>query len=209
MNEIKTHTITIGDSLQKLARLYGVEDWIDIALVNELHSPYIDSVFQSTDHLNDDGVAKIGDIIIIPNLESSKVVSNHRNEEVESLAYGIDLNLFGEENEELSFEINDIALSKGLDNLAQQLKIRLSTKKGSILLHPDFGSDLYKYTGKLSKYEDRNKIVYEVEKCLRSDFRVKEVSNIEIESKNGNNYVSATITPIEPGQPFKLYKYLR
>lgn len=214
MRGLKTHTVTIGDSLQKLARLYEIDDWRDIAQVNNLHSPYIDSVFQSNDYLDDEGVAKVGDVILIPNLNGIRHISKSKDEELESLAYGIDLDLYGdnivstEEEGSLSIEGTDVKLAKGLDNLAQQLKIRLGTKKGALLLHPDFGSNIHKYTGKLDRFEDRNKLIFEAESCLRSDFRVKDVKNLKIFPENGYNYLLAEIIPIEPGQPFKLYKFL-
>lgn len=212
---IQTHTITIGDSLQKIARLYGVDDWRDIAQLNNLHTPYIDSVFQSTDYEDNERVAKIGDIILIPNLASNTVITKRVDEEIEALAYGIDLDLYNgetamtEKEGALFIENNDIALAQGMSNLAQQLTIRLSTKKGALLLHPEFGSNLYKYNGKLDNTNTKNKIVFEVESCLRSDFRVKEVNNIDLETKDGAVYVVAKIVPIEPGQPFKLYKFIK
>lgn len=214
MEGLQTHKVAPRDSLQKISRLYGIEDWREIAELNGLHSPYIDSVFMSEEYKDDPKVAKVGTILLIPVMGVNYSTPKMQRDVVEQLAYGLDLDLYGdepvltEEEGELSYASGDIALAEGLHNLAQQLTIRLSTKEGALLLHPDFGSRLYLYTGKLDDQTTRNKIAFEVERCLRSDFRVKEVRDIEVVQIEGGNAVTATVIPVPPGEPFKLYKYL-
>lgn len=214
MKGLQTHKISIGDSLQKIARLYEVSDWRDIAEVNGLESPYIDSVFQSQEY-EDRRVAKLGDIILIPSFSNNSQIKNIKaNEEIQELSYGLDLDLYNNEvvqntvKGELSEELTDIKLCGGLKNLSQQLLTKLSVKKGALLLHPEFGSNLHLYMNKLDKQEDRNKIIFEIERCLREDFRVKEVKDIEIIKVKNGNYAKIKIIPIEPGEPFEIKKFL-
>lgn len=213
MHGLKTHRITEGDSLQKLARLYSIDNWRQIAIINNLEEPYIDSVFKSQEHINNPNVAKIGDIILLPKPNGENIrVSKRRNKEIESLAYGIDIDINGEfpvgtvTQGEVQ-EVRDIKLVAGIDNLAQQLNTRLTTKLGSLLTHPDYGSSLYRYNGRLNKPENDNKVIFEVESCIRTDFRVKDVLNVRVRHERDKRYVSCTVIPIEPGTPFK-YEYI-
>ena len=215
MKGLQTHRITHGDSLQKLARLYKVEDWRDIAIVNRLTPPYIDAVFGSTKYENDNGVAKIGDTIIIPSFKNNSQVPDRKAEkEIEILSYGEDLDLYKNDvvehrvKGELSETGTDIKTAAGLSNLAQQLLSRLSVKQGALLMHPEFGSNLHKYVGKLDRQEDRNKALWDAERCLRTDFRVKEVADITIEKVTGGNALRARIIPIAPGEPFVIKYFI-
>lgn len=210
---LKTHKVTIGDSLQKLARMYNIENWQEIAELNSLTSPYIDSRFPLEGE-SSEGIARVGDILVIPSLGTVDVVTHKNNREVEALAYGKDLDLY--HNEPVFHDVKghlkegdrDIKTVTGLENLAQQLMTRLSVKKGALLMHPDFGSNLHLYAGKLDSQENRNKIMWEVESCIRSDFRVNDVIDINVVFKSGKTYVQAKIIPIEPGSPFDLTYYL-
>ncbi|NLY08532.1 MAG: LysM peptidoglycan-binding domain-containing protein [Tissierellia bacterium] len=212
MKKIRTHTVTIGDSLQKLARIYNIEDWRIIAELNELDSPYIDSVFPNDSNYGDKNVAIVGSVILIPSLTIADDIPKHKDNEIQSLAYGRDLDLYGNKPSsmrvkgELSEERGDIKIAEGLSNLAQQLMTRLSVKKGALLLHPDYGSDLDKYLGNLDTMENRNKIAFEIESCLRTDLRVKDVLGVEIVDIDGALYATGKIIPIEPGDPFS-FKY--
>ncbi|MBU5669502.1 DUF2634 domain-containing protein [Peptoniphilus sp. MSJ-1] len=213
MHGLKTHRITEGDSLQKLARLYDIEDWRQITILNSLEEPYIDSVFFSDTYKDNPKVAKIGDIILLPKPNGDDInISNRRNEEIESLAYGIDIDINGDLPVATTIqgeirEGGDIKLVAGVNNLAQQLNTRLTTKRGSLIEHPDYGSDLYKYNGLLDNGRTDNKVIFEVESCIREDFRVKDVTNIKLIHKGSARYVSCTVIPIEPGTPFK-YEYI-
>lgn len=208
MKGLQTHVVTKGDSLQKLARMYGVDKWWKIAEINDLDPPYLDSEFPPV-RTYEGNVAKVGDLILIPTFNTNALYKDVKNEEIENLAYGSDLKIYTK-NELRENRIKghtrqglkDIELAKGLENLAQQLSSRLSVNKGALLMHPDYGSDLYKYVGTKDTQETRNKIAFEVESCLRSDFRVKEVLDISLKEEGEGLIVNARIVPIEPGQPF-------
>lgn len=215
MKGFKTHAITLGDSLQKLARMYGVENWQDIAEINGLTSPYIDSTFPCYKEY-EGKVLKIGDILLIPSRTAYD--NNHKRieqKEIETLAYGNDLDLYthhianSDFKGHLSEGANDVLLAEGLDNLAQQLETRLTVKKGALLMHPKYGSELYKFIGAHDSIENRNKIMFEVESCVRTDFRVKDISNIRIDFKDNCTIVTALITPISPAKPFNFSYYIK
>ena len=99
----------------------------------------------------------------------------------------------------------DIKLSEGINNLRQQLVIRLGTPKGALLLHPEFGSNITDYIGKRITVELLTKIKLEVQECLLGDFRVLGVSDVTVVGKNSGVYVECFVQPIEPySTPFRL-----
>lgn len=209
---LQTHKINVGDSLQKIARLYGVKDWREIAELNNLHAPYILAAIENQEE-KDPQVAYFGDILLIP-AKKGTILPKNRNEEIEALAYGIDLDLYQEGPGNMDYKgqledaAGDIRLAQGLKNLAQQLTTRLSVKKGALLNHPDFGSELYKYEGRLGSVEVDNKVLFEVEHVLRSDTRVKDILDLEIEKTSRGRTIKAKIQPVEPGQPFDYQYYI-
>lgn len=211
MKGLITHRVTIGDSLQKLARMYNIDDWRLIAEINELEEPYINSVLEDKSFRENKYVANVGDIILIPSQQAYKVASREKQEEIEAEAYGRDLDLYhgvAAQDTVKGYVTygKDVDTVEGIPNLAQQLMSRLSVNKGSLLLHKEFGSNLYKYLGKLHSQENINKIRWEVESCLRSDYRVSDVKDLKAQVIDNNVYITAKVIPITPGKPFE-FKY--
>lgn len=213
MRGIVTHKIKIGDSLQKLARLYQVKDWRSIAEINELEPPYIDSVYESTVYRDNPYVACVGDTIVIPSARAY-ALSNRTEAEIENESYGRDLDLYDDKPVEqiVKGELRgsrDVNVVSGIANLAQQLMTLLTVKRGGLLLHPDYGSNLHLYVGNRDSIATRNKIRFEVESCLRSDFRVEDVQDIEVERYDDSYVVTAKIIPIPPHSEFDFEYKLR
>lgn len=211
------HTVGAGDTIQAIGLLYGV-DWTELVTINGLEYPYIDDDLYINENESLDGVAKIGSKLVIPtagiNIPNK---TNNSSEEIEKYAFGSDLDLFSLEETEthvVNLEVEgqltddtkgDIKLSEGIANLRQQLILRLGTPKGALLLHPEFGSKIYRYIGKRITVELLTKIKLEVQECLLGDFRVLGVSNITVVGKNRGIYVECFVHPIEPySTPFRL-----
>lgn len=214
------HTVGAGDTIQAIGLLYGV-DWTELVEINGLEYPYIDDDLYINENESLDGVAKIGSKLVIPtpgiNIPNK---TNNSSVEIEKYAFGCDLDLFSLEetqNHTINLEVEgqltddnkgDIKLSEGIANLRQQLTIRLGTPKGSLLLHPEFGSNILNYIGARTTVELLNKIKLEVQECLLGDFRVLGVSNITVIGKDRGIYVECFIHPTEPySSPFRLSHY--
>ena len=208
-----THVIQVGDSLQKIARMYGLDDWRKLVYANNLEYPYIHDVINS-DTTTGDGVLKVGDKMIIPSLKYSTSVNNLRIDNVEKQAYGCDLDLYSydsgdgqvknlESKGELSSNNGDLKLSEGVKNLHQRLLIRLSVAKGSMILHPDFGSDIDKYVGLKGTPQNLIKLQLSVQESILSDELVEQVKDLTIAVSNGVLSVDCEIIPIPPYSPFK------
>lgn len=210
MSELRTHQVRPGDSLQKIARIYEIDYWQEVAELNQLQAPYIDSSFPVPETKEKD-VKYVGEHLIVPSTFHS-VQSLKDVTEVERLAYGQDLSLYPDQlaihhEKGTLTEGTDLQRVEGLKNLSQQLLTSLSVNKGDLLLHPEFGSDLYLMVGLKDNLATRNKIRFEIERVIRSDFRVAGVKDIEVQSINGNYQVTATVVPRPPGSPFD-FKYI-
>lgn len=211
-----THVVTDGDTIQSIGLFYNV-NWTEIVTLNGLNYPYVVTDLYDTEFTYQNDVAKIGTKLLIPNNLTVPVKSIGSSKEIEKYAYGSDLDLyttersvFGNTNLESEGQLTDdgegdVLLVQGLDNLSQQLITRLGTEKGSLLLHPEYGSNLLSYVGKKILKEQLIDIKLEVQECLLSDFRVQSVGKIDVWFKDTSTRVEAEVYPIEPySKPFLL-----
>lgn len=210
------HTVTEGDTIQSIGLLYGV-DWTKLVTVNGLEYPYINCNVTEDEYTEKDTVANIGSKLVIP-FDGIQVPNktNNSSKEIEKYNFGCDLDLFsslesanGVINLESSGELTDntegdVRLSEGINNLRQQLILRLGTPKGTLLLHPDFGSNILDYIGGKTTVERLIKIKLEVQESILSDFRVLAVSNITVEFKKGGVFVDCVVHPDGNYSVFKL-----
>lgn len=212
-----THTVGAGDTIQKIGSLYNV-DWTKIVSVNGLQYPYVDATVAYNPYEDVDTVAKIGTLLVIP-VEGVMlpVLTNGDQETVERYAFGGDLDIFDYVKQEygqvIPLEIQgeltdnhqgDLKLSEGIQNLAQQLIIRLGTPVGALPLHPEFGTNINKYIGKRMSVETLTKIRLEVQESILRDFRVAGVGDVTVEARSGGVWVDAMIQPIDPYGVFRL-----
>ena len=207
-----THVVQSGDSLQRLAILYGIDDWREIAYFNKLDPPYISNEVINTYPGN---VAHVGTILYIPTYDyaTSPKIDGISQELIEQQAYGCDLDIYTatddngklkniETKGECSALDNDLRLVKGIENLKQSLQIRLSTEKGSLMLHPEFGSNLGNMCGLKGSTENLTKMLLEAQECLLSDFRVSGLSNLKLEKTERSVVIDCVIIPIPPFPQF-------
>lgn len=165
MADYKQHIISQGDTLQSIAqRYYGdVNEWHTIKDYNNLKYPYI--VKKGEEHIaNPENVVMVGSTITIP-IEQSLIDVNTDNftrrdiNNVLDLVLGRDLSMidtpYDYEERGLQDEIfslnsknGDVSTVRGVQNLKQAVMARLLTPKGSLLLHPNYGSELHKIIGK-------------------------------------------------------------
>ncbi len=192
----KKHVVQHEETMQAIAqRYYGdVSYWIDLVEHNNLKYPYI--VETDEEKMQDpERLASTGDTIIIP-IESdltdvsAKEINSRDRDVLVELALGRDLNITADEkyfNEHgtsdniLAFSTNgngDLDTVKGIDNMKQQLQARLLTPRGSLMLHPNYGSDLHNLFG-LNIPEQATLIEMEVLRTLTADNRVKSANLVD------------------------------
>lgn len=200
----KKHTVTYGDTMQSISQRYfnDTSYWIDLIEHNNLKYPYIvdneEEKLKDTYHL-----VTIGDTIIIPTEEhlsdvAIKEISKKDRDTLVELALGRDLNItedekyfneHGTSDEILGFngdKSGDLDTLVAIENMKQQLQTKLLTPKGSLMLHPDYGSEIHNLFGKAIP-EQGVLIELEVIRTLMTDTRVKAVNSLGWKI-NGNQY---------------------
>jgi len=162
MARFKKYTIQQGDTLQSIAarELGDANSWVDLFQYNDLQYPYIVDTAQEK-HKNLEHLVMLGDQIVIPiettigDINPLDLMQEDKRQ-VENLVLGSDLNLTsffdrykdkGTQDDILELSGNykngDIAVTQGQQNVKQAIIMRLLTPLGSILLHPDYGSNLH------------------------------------------------------------------
>lgn len=224
-----THIVCVGDSLQKIAVKYGISDWREIAYINDLQYPYIDDDItspmqvgntyvsgESARTIDSSKVAKVGDSLLIPsfNYTTAPAYSQVNQEELEKLAYGSDLDIYGydymneqvmdlsEKGELSETSSGDIRLAEGVRNLRQQLLIELSTPLGALILHPDFGSTIREMNGMKTTKQTLTKIALEAQRVILKNFRVSGIKDMEVTKVDTASRIKCTIVPISPYSAF-------
>ena len=211
-----THIVRDGDTIQSIGTLYNV-DWTEIATMNGLNYPYVVAELFDDIYRYRNDIAHIGTKLTIPNNQTIPVKSKDVTDSDEIYAYGCDLEIYsydasplGNVNLENEGHITDngngdLKITKGIRNLSQQIITRLGTEKGSLMLHPEYGSDLLKYIGKTITQELLIDIKLEVIETIMSDFRVKGVGQVDVYFTNTSVRVEAEIFPIDTStSPFLL-----
>lgn len=218
----KTDVITKGDTLQSLAfkHFQDVDAWYDIADLNNLEYPYI----VQTNHekvQNPEHLASVGDRIKIPienEVEALAVenMTDFATSSIYDITLGMDLatkfsieGRYDEAHVELKGnEANtDLDNVTGMDNLKQSLYLRIMTRKGTLLLHPNYGSLVPYYLGKKVSEDSLSDIVIELERAITTDTRVHEVKNIDAKIDSNGIFVALSITPIDKQEAFNLFLY--
>jgi phage baseplate assembly protein W len=107
-------------------------------------------------------------------------------------AYGVDI---GTDDQKISIGTkSDLSLAAGVSNLIQALSRLITTKKGSYILHPFYGSNLHHYIGEPISSELLALITAEVKDTLLQDVRVKSVDNVHIDVYRDQVMISCQIT---------------
>lgn len=216
MARYSKYTIVQGDTPQSVAhKATGtIHNWFKIVSYNGLAYPYI---VQSVEEKmkNPDKLATIGDILVVP-LESTldsidpNTLSNQEKMRIQELALGTDLSMVSDsrdwENSGGSDNVmalahnsrGDLRLEVGVDNLRQATIARLMTEKGSLLMHPTYGSELYSLFDKAT-VEQAKLIEIEVHRTMLSDSRVSSVETVlsEIEGSTYRGQFTAEVQSLE------------
>lgn len=191
MARYKKYTISPQDTLQTIAQheMGSISGWEDIAEYNNLEYPYIVDTLEEK-LTNSEHLVTTGDIIIIPievDLLDTNVDSlGHRDRElIMGLALGRDIAmeyqeesagnkaLHGESFGLATTDRGDLKTVSGIENLKQAVINQLLTPRGTLLLHPNYGSDLYRYIGRQATHENMVMIEDEILATIQQDLRVE------------------------------------
>lgn len=209
MARYRKHYISYGDTIQSIAHVTtgSVAGWRDIVRHNNLKYPYIvDSVeekLESPEHL-----VTYGDHLIIPVESSLEDVNPYAlnlgdQDTIYDMTLGIDLNILEEDFALTADNQGDLQVSRGVNNLKQALIMQLMTPRGTLLLHPQYGSNIHNLFGKATA---QNAIVIENEilATLKQDSRVGSVQAVN-STISRDTYIGEFIVEIPTlGESFQL-----
>lgn len=216
MARYKKHQIIHGETIQSIAQREtgSVDDWIKIAEYNNLMYPYIVETVEEKLQ-NVERLATYGDELIIPiqaSLLDTDVYKLSRRDQdfIMSLALGRDLSMTslpenytsrGTSDEILELTHNghgDLRTSQGAENIKQATISRLLTARGSVILHPEYGSDLHLLFGKAT-VEQMKLISIEICRTVLTDSRVSECVLVDhtIEGDTYSGTYQATVNTLQ------------
>lgn len=219
----KRDTIRDGDTLQQIQfRNFGtIDGWYDdLAQLNNLEYPYI--VNTSAEKLkNPAHLLTVGDLIKLPSqndLQSATLddLSVYATDNMYDVTMGMDLKvelnqgqLFDENSAELvpNSKHTDLDTVKGIETLRQSLFLRLMTRKGTLLMHPNYGSYIPDYIGKPITKDTLADIGVEMQRTITTDDRVEDVSIIASKIEHQQIFVAVRIKPISAQQAFDIFLY--
>lgn len=214
--------------------LGDVTQWHTLAQANNLQYPYIVNSSQDK-LTNVGHLVSIGDTIVIPIISDlagvdaeSLTKRDHKN--IMTTILGTDLkvngspayfNPHGVDNNILQLsgttryredkvaggyrKSRDLALVSGLENIKQTLLLHILTPKGSLVMHPDYGSNIQDIIGSPTGDQTAINITNELSRCLLSDSRIENVSLITYNLDGENYHSSWNVTLQDFNEDFILY----
>jgi len=174
-----------GDTIQSLAAKYmgDANDWILIAVANQLQSPYITNGAKLPGTLQPGSkfIIPISDTASVPNVFSTGEVALGKSQ---AEAYmGTDFELVRLANGTYGWQIDaaggstDVHKVSGVNNLGQSFEGRMRTEQGTNILYPNLG--MPRMVGVKNFGEKLVDARYEVRRQLMSDSRVEQLAGIK------------------------------
>lgn len=226
MSSYKHYVIQQSDaSMQSIAqKLYqDMSKWRMLVHLNDLQYPYL--VKTPEEKLNNpEHLLTWGDMLLLPN-DNDVISQANANKIVESntahyqpvyydttLGMDLKLNISTDAPESEQFgvlESNGHSFERviGVDNLKQSLINRILTRRGTLLMHPRYGSQLPNLLGKPMNKQLLADAARELNRVILTDPRVKKVKITKELLTYDQIYLDATITPIDYDTAFDLYLY--
>lgn len=195
MSGFRTAVVLIGDTVQRLAlrELGDATRWVDIALLNELRSPF----FVDDPALAGDGVIAAGGTVLLP--VEAAVPSGDQDDPFYS-----DVRLL---RGELLVENGDLSLVSGVANLVQALGNRVVVEKRELMFHPEYGCWVSTLLGQVNGPTAGSIAAFYVKSSLLEDDRVRSVDQITADVIGDQIKVMAVVTPTY-GESFDFSKVI-
>lgn len=217
----KTYTLREGDTLQMIAQteLGSVDKWRDIVDINNLNYPYIVKTSQEKVK-NPEHLLTFGDSLKLPiantitklQMDDFNKVDQHY---IYDTALGVDIAMeiqadlgLDDEIAYLKETLNTGGLMSfgGINNLQQSLTMRLLTRKGSLLRHPNYGTKLLDYIGETVNPDNLSLAQDEIIRTCKTDERVDTVKIVDFTVQKGNDMQFVVeVTPINAEKAFNIF----
>lgn len=226
MSSYKHYVIQDTDkSIESIAfKIYkDMEKWRTLVNLNNLEYPYlVDSPQQKLN--NPEHLVTHGDLLLLPNdanvaeqADKNKIIESntpHYAPHYYDTTLGMDLNLNVGTDVPLSDRVGilephggDLKRVTGLENLKQSLILRILTRKGTLLMHPNYGSWLTDMLGKPMNNHMLQDVAWELQRTITSDTRVQACVVTKARLSYDEIFLDAEVTPIGYDKAFDLYLY--
>lgn len=213
------------DSMQSIAfKLYqDMSMWRTLVNLNHLRYPYL--VKTPQEKLNDpEHLLTWGDDLLLPNDEET-LTKAENNKLIESNtpynqpAYyddtlGMDLSLDISTDATQSEQIGVLTTNGytfkraiGEDNLKQSLMLRILTRRGTLLMHPRYGSQLPNMIGKPMNSKLLADCARELKRTIMTDTRVYKCKITRSLLSYNQIFLDASVTPISYNTAFDIFIY--
>lgn len=226
MSIYKHYVIKANEDLRTIAqKLYNdIDQWQTLATLNHLKYPYIvatpEEQMQDPDHL-----LTWGQVLLLPSSDDIDIANTTLLEDSNTAHYknyyydtslGMDLKLNISTDslltERLGILQNDedgytFERVTGIENLKQSLVLRILTRKGTLLMHPNYGSKLVDLLGQPMNKELLSEVGVELRRTITTDSRVADCTITKSQLTYDEIFINANITPIDYDTAFDLYLY--
>ena len=191
---VRQYRVPAATSLERIAQqeLGDSTRWGEIAILNELQHPYI--VDDATTTLN--GVATIGQVILLPSVPTvgfsriltAKETTANTGLSTLELSFGTDIRL--DANYDIALTpTGDFDLVSGIENLAQQIRLKLSYEKGELMRAPEIGAGIQIGT----KIPNLTDLKDGVSNTLLQDPRIDQVTDLLIKRESSSLFLTMNI----------------
>lgn len=211
--------------MQSIAqKLYGdISKWRMLVNLNHLEYPYLvetpEQKLNNPEHL-----LTWGDELLLPNNENdlqraseNKIIESdtpHYQPSYYDNILGMDLYLDISTDVPLSEQLGVLEADghtfkrvTGVENLKQSLILRILTRRGTLLLHPNYGSQLSKMLGKPMNAARLADAANELERVITTDTRVDQVKVTKTLLTYDQIFLDALVAPIGEERAFDIYLY--
>ena len=196
------YVVKAADTLHSIsaALLGSGEYWYDIALFNNLRSPYISEA-------GGEGVLRPGDIIVVPTLNAngaSAIVGQSDGSEPGEDVLGTDIALeespdstTGSPGVFLAIDNStgtDLRSVSGLENLQQAIQLRLWTRQGAFSLAPSYG--LRRSIGLKNTAANASLLRVSYREALRQESRIRDITAVRYRNEGDLVEIDVDVLPI-------------
>jgi len=156
-------------------------------------------------HTGTQNVLMAGDVIAIPGTSSTATPIANTQASFEERLYGIDELLDGD-GMQPDYGTGDIVVAKGLTNIEMQLDHRIRTLRGELaqLGHPEYGSLIPTFIGKMNTPVWQQRILVECQMTVLDDPRVDRLGNATFTMDNSAVYFTADVYLKGQGNPLQI-----
>ena len=140
---VRSYRVRATDTLASIAatELQSRARWPELVALNDLTWPFIGS----RDEYPAARIIEPGEELLLPAEPRGSVTTSTAPPSPADL-FGVDIDLSSKRGQ-VSFVRGDVELIAGVSNIQQAVRHRVLTARGSLELHPDYGSNLYRWVG--------------------------------------------------------------